>query len=162
MATTPRWLSDDEQRAWRAWMRMVLLVESEVARDLTRDSGLSMPDYHVLAAVSEAKDGRRRLSELANSMQWSPSRLSHHVSRMEQRGLVGRADCNEDARGAFVVITDKGWQAIQDAAPNHVESVRTHLFDALSPAQVAALIELAEKVIANAGDTCSSNSAAAI
>ncbi len=154
MTTEPRWLSDDEQRAWRAWMRMVLLVEAGVARDLTRDSGLSMPDYHVLAAVSEASDGRRRLSELANSMLWSASRLSHHVSRMEQRGLVERAECSEDARGAFVVITAKGLQAIQDAAPRHVESVRAFLIDALTPAQLATLTEIGETVIANSGETC--------
>jgi DNA-binding MarR family transcriptional regulator len=115
-----RWLTDDEQRAWRAYLRMVLLVDAAIARELVRDSGLSMPDYHVLAALSEADDHRRRLTDLAARMTWSPSRLSHHVTRMEQRGLVTRADCNEDARGAFVVLTARGWDAITAAAPDHV------------------------------------------
>lgn len=145
----PRWLTDAEQTAWRAYLRMVLLIDSQVARDLVRDSGLSMPDYHVLAAVSEAPDHRRRLTELANYMQWSPSRLSHHVSRMEQRGLVTRADCAEDARGAFVVITDKGHEAIKDAAPHHVESVREHLIDLLTPDQVQALTDIGQTVISH-------------
>lgn len=147
--TEPRWLTDAEQQAWRAYMRMVLLLDSQLARDLVRDTGLSMPDYHVLAAVSEAPDHRRRLTELATAMQWSPSRLSHHVSRMEQRGLVTRADCPEDARGAFVVLTGKGFAAIRSAAPQHVESVRKHLIDLLSAEQVQALTDIGRTVIAH-------------
>jgi len=149
--TEPRWLTEDEQRAWRSYLRMGLLLDSQVARDLSRDSGLSMPDYHVLSAVSEAPDHRRRLSELAGYMQWSPSRLSHHVSRMEQRGLVTRADCPEDARGAFVVITDKGLDAIRAAAPLHVASVRQHLIDLLTPEQLRSLTEISQIVISNLG-----------
>lgn len=147
-----KWLSDDEQRAWRAYRRMVLLVDAEIARELTRDSGLSMPDYQVLAALSEAADRRCRLSELAASMQWSASRLSHHVSRMEQRGLVERAECPSDARGAFVVLTDAGFAAIQAAAPDHVASVRRHLIDRLTPTQIAALSEIAETVSEHFGE----------
>ena len=148
------WLSDSEQRAWRAYRRMVLLVDAEVARDLTRDSGLSMPDYQVLAALSEAEDHRRRLTELAFDMQWSASRLSHHVSRMEQRGLVGRAECNEDLRAAYVVLTDAGWDAIKVAAPDHVTSVRAHLIDLLTPQEQEQLTALSEKVIAHFGEQC--------
>jgi len=147
-----RWLSDEEQRAWRAYRRMVLLVDAAVARELTRDSGLSMPDYQVLAALSEAEDLRCRLSELAASMQWSASRLSHHVSRMEQRGLVARAECPSDARGAFVVLTDTGFAAIRSAAPDHVASVRRHLIDRLTPAQLTALSEIAEAVSEHFGE----------
>jgi DNA-binding MarR family transcriptional regulator len=146
------WLSETEQRAWRAYRRMVLLVDAEVARDLTRDSGLSMPDYQVLAALSEAEDHRRRLTELAFDMQWSASRLSHHVSRMEQRGLVTRAECSEDLRAAYVVITDAGWAAIKAAAPDHVASVRAHLIDLLTPAEHAQLTTISEKVIAHFDD----------
>jgi DNA-binding MarR family transcriptional regulator len=148
------WLSDEEQRAWRAYRRMVLLVDAEVARELTRDSGLSMPDYQVLSALSEAADLRCRLSELATNMQWSASRLSHHVSRMEQRGLVRRADCASDARGAFVVVTEQGLDAIRRAAPDHVASVRRHLIDLLTPEQVAALSEIGETVISHFGEKC--------
>jgi DNA-binding MarR family transcriptional regulator len=152
-----RWLSEQEQRAWRAYLRMVLLLDAEVARDLARESGLSMPDYHVLAAVSEAPEQRLRLSELANSIQWSASRLSHHVSRMQQRGLVARAECDEDGRGAFVVLTDKGLQAIKDAAPGHVESVRKHLINVLTAEQLTALTQIGEAVIANFGESCLQN-----
>ncbi|MGI8760866.1 MAG: MarR family winged helix-turn-helix transcriptional regulator [Jatrophihabitantaceae bacterium] len=155
MATT-RWLSEAEQQAWRAYRRMVLLVDAQVARELNRDCGLSMPDYQVLAALSEAADHRCRLSELAAGMQWSASRLSHHVSRMEQRGLLTRTGCDEDARGAFVVLTRPGLQAIEDAAPDHVGSVRRHLIDLLSPAQLAALSEIGETVAAHFDETCPS------
>jgi DNA-binding MarR family transcriptional regulator len=148
------WLNEDEQRAWRAYRRMTLLVDAAVARELTRDSGLSMPDYHVLSTLSEAEGHRRRLTELAGRMQWSASRLSHHVTRMEQRGLVTRADCSEDLRAAYVVLTDVGWAAIEAAAPDHVESVRAHLIGALTPEELAALTAIGEKVIAQFGEGC--------
>jgi len=149
-----RWLSDEEQRAWRAYRRMVLLVDAAVARELTRDSGLSMPDYQVLSALSEAATHRRRLTELAARMQWSPSRLSHHVTRMQQRGLVCRADCNEDLRAAYVVLTEEGWDAIKAAAPDHVASVRAHLIDLLTPDEIAAITSIGEKVAAHFGEGC--------
>jgi DNA-binding MarR family transcriptional regulator len=148
------WLTDDEQRAWRAYRRMTRLVDSAVARELTRDTGLSMPDYTVLSALSEAEDHRRRLTELAARMQWSASRLSHHVTRMEQRGLVTRAECSEDLRAAYVVLTDAGWDAIRAAAPGHVDSVRTHLIDLLDPTELAAMTSIGEKVAAHFGENC--------
>ena len=157
MTANTRWLTAEEQSAWRAYLRMVLLLDSTIARELTRDSGLSMPDYHVLAAVSEAPDHQRRLSELATAMQWSTSRLSHHVSRMEQRSLVARAECAEDARGAFVTLTEKGLAAIQAAAPDHVASVRQHLIDVLSADQLAALRDVAETVVRHFGEACEPN-----
>jgi DNA-binding MarR family transcriptional regulator len=150
------WLTDDEQQAWRAYRRMVLLVDAEIARELTRDSGLSMPDYQVLSALSEAADHRQRLSELAFNMQWSASRLSHHVSRMEHRGLVTRADCDSDARGAYVVLTSAGFEAIKKAAPDHVASVRRHLIDLLSAEQLAGLTEIGQTVIGHFGEKCPS------
>lgn len=153
------WLTEDEQQAWRAYRRMVLLVDAEIARELTGDSGLSMPDYQVLSALSEAADRRQRLSELAVSMQWSPSRLSHHVSRMEQRALVTRAGCDSDARGAYVVLSDQGLDAIKQAAPEHVESVRRHLINLLTPEQLAALAQIAETVIGHFGEKCPSAAA---
>lgn len=149
-----RWLSDEEQRAWRSYRRMVLLADGAIARDLARDSGLSMPDYLVLSALSEALDHRRRLTELAGRMQWSPSRLSHHVTRMEQRGLVTRADCTEDLRAAYVVLTEAGWDAIVAAAPDHVRSVREHLIDLLEPDELDALRRIGEKVATHFGDHC--------
>jgi DNA-binding MarR family transcriptional regulator len=148
------WLDDDEQRAWRAYRRMVLLVDSAVARELSRDTGLSMPDYQVLSTLSEAEGHRRRLTDLASRMQWSPSRLSHHVTRMEQRGLVTRADCAEDLRAAYVVLSACGWEAIKAAAPDHVASVREHLIDLLTTEEIAAMTSIGEKVIAHFGEDC--------
>lgn len=156
----PKWLTEDEQRAWRAYRRLVLLVDSAIARELSRDSGLSMPDYLVLSTLSEADDHRRRLTELAARMQWSASRLSHHVTRMEQRGLVGRAGCSNDLRGAYVVLTDAGWQAIRAAAPDHVESVREHLIDLLSEDELAALVSIGAKITAHFGEQCIAAAAA--
>jgi DNA-binding MarR family transcriptional regulator len=152
--TEVRWLSEKEQRAWRAYRRMVLLADSAIARDLSRDSGLSMPDYQVLSSLSESPGHRRRLTELAAQMQWSPSRLSHQVSRMEQRGLIERADCETDLRGAVIVLTDAGWAAIQAAARDHVASVRRHLIGQLSADDLAALIQIGEKVASAFGEDC--------
>jgi DNA-binding MarR family transcriptional regulator len=156
----PNWLSPEEQRAWRAYLRIKLLVDSAVARDLSRDSGLSMPDYQVLSTLSEAEDHRRRLTDLAARMQWSASRLSHHVTRMEQRGLVMRAGCSSDLRGAYIVLTETGWDAIRGAAPNHVDSVRAHLIDLLSADEIAALTSIGNKVAAHFGEQCVNAAAA--
>jgi DNA-binding MarR family transcriptional regulator len=113
-----------------------------------------MPDYQVLSTLSEAEDHRRRLTELAFRMQWSASRLSHHVTRMEQRGLVTRAECSDDLRVAYVVLTDAGWEAIKAAAPDHVASVRRHLIDLLSPAELDAMTSIGEKVAVHFGENC--------
>jgi DNA-binding MarR family transcriptional regulator len=143
-----RWLDADEDRAWRAYRRMRLLLDAQITRDLAHDSGLSDPDYDVLSNLSEAADHRWRLNELAARMLWSRSRLSHHIARMEQRGLVRREECASDARGAFVVLTEGGLRAIQDAAPGHVASVRRHLVDVLTREQLRTLDEIATTVVA--------------
>lgn len=147
-AAEPRWLDDAEMRAWLAYRRMHLLLNAEINRDLARQAGLSEPDYDVLSNLTASGD-RRRLSELAAHMQWSKSRLSHHIDRMEQRGLVRREDCASDARGAFACLTRQGLRAIQAAAPDHVESIRRHLIDLLSDEQLAALAGISETVIAH-------------
>lgn len=146
MTQDPRWLTDAEQRAWLAYRRMFLLLNAQIARDLAQDSGLSDPDYDVLAALSASPDRRRRVSELADRMLWSRSRLSHHLARMQQRGLVVRRECPTDGRGAFVVLTEEGARTIERAAPDHVESVRRHLIDLLSPEQIEALTAIGETV----------------
>ncbi|TMR89760.1 MarR family winged helix-turn-helix transcriptional regulator [Nonomuraea basaltis] len=145
----PRWLDDAEFRAWIGYRRMRLLLDAEVGRDLLADSGLSMPDYDVLSALTSSEGHRRRLTELADRMLWSKSRLSRHISRMEERGLVAREECENDARGAVVVLTQDGLRTIQEAAPLHVESVRRHFIDLLSPEQLDALGAIAESVLAH-------------
>jgi DNA-binding MarR family transcriptional regulator len=148
MSTTePLWLDDAEARAWRGYMRMRTLLHAQLVRDLAREAGLSGPDYDVLSNVSEAEGRRVRLGDLAARMAWSKSRLSHHITRMERRGLVTREDCSSDGRGAFVVLTDAGLRAIQAAAPGHVASVRRHFIDLLSTEQLDALAEISQTVV---------------
>ncbi|MCG5445519.1 MarR family transcriptional regulator [Micromonospora sp. NIE79] len=147
-----RWLDEREDRAWRGYRRMRRLLDLELARELTQDAGLSEPDYDVLSDLSETPEGRLRLSELADRMLWSRSRLSHHLSRMQQRGLVTREECADDARGSIVVLTPAGRQAVESAAPGHVAAVRRHLIDLLTPAEVDALGELTHRVVDRLAD----------
>ena len=142
-----RWLTKAEERSWRAYRRMRTLLDLQVTRDLARDSGLSDADYDVLSTLTEVPDHRWRASELAARLLWSSSRLSHHVGRMERRGLVAREGCDADGRGATLTLTAKGWRTIQEAAPAHVESVRRHFVGLLSPDQIAALEEISQTVI---------------
>jgi len=143
----PRWLTDAEYRAWIGYRRMRARLDLQLARDLVRDSGLSEPDYDVLSTVSETAGHRMRLSELAMTMLWSKSRLSHHITRMQHRGLVTREECEEDGRGSFVELTPAGWQAIRAAAPHHVASVRENFIDLLSSDEIDALAAISEKVL---------------
>jgi DNA-binding MarR family transcriptional regulator len=152
MSTTePAWLDETEARAWRGYMRMRTLLHAQILRELAREAGLSGPDYDVLSNVSEAPGRRARLGDLAARMAWSRSRLSHHITRMERRGLVTREDCASDGRGAFVVLTDAGWRAIRGAAPGHVASVRRHFIDLLSREQLDALAEISRTVVRELG-----------
>ncbi|WP_326820496.1 MarR family winged helix-turn-helix transcriptional regulator [Streptosporangium sp. NBC_01639] len=151
--TDPRWLDEREFRAWLGYRRMRLLLDAQITRDLGHDSGLSDPDYDVLSALSDALDRRWRLNELAARMLWSKSRLSRHISRMEERGLVTREECATDARGADIVLTDGGLRAIEAAAPRHVESVRRHLIDLLTEEQIATLGDIADTVLAHLAET---------
>lgn len=159
MAKT-RWLDPGEERAWYGYRRMFLLLNAQVARDLAADSGLSDPDYDVLSNLSSAPGGRRRLSELAAHMLWSQSRLSHHVTRMEQRGLVRRELCAEDGRGSVLALTAEGRGSIRRAAPLHVASVRRHLIDLLTPEQLEVLGDIAETVVGRLGDPDRASSSA--
>lgn len=145
--TEPRWLDESEARTWRAYRRMRALLDLQLGRDLARDSGFSEADYDVLSNLSEAEGRRLRLSELAGLMLWSKSRVSHQVSRMEQRGLVTRRECESDARGADIVLTGAGWDAIVSAAPGHVDSVRAHFIDLLSAEQIKVLGDISEIVV---------------
>lgn len=143
----PRWLTEPEQRAWRGYRRMRALLDLQLSRDLARDSGLSETDYDVLSSVSEAPQQRLRLTELASWMMWSKSRLSHHITRMQQRGLVDREECETDGRGSVIVLTERGLRTIEAAAPAHVASVRRHVIDLLTPDELRALATLSRRVV---------------
>jgi DNA-binding MarR family transcriptional regulator len=147
MTTTEPWLTRDEQSAWRAWLDMHHQLESHLGRALAAGSDLSMADFGVLVVLTDVPDGRTRAYELGRALQWEKSRLSHHLTRMEKRGLIRRESCPSDARGAYVVVTDAGRTAIEAAAPAHVAEVRRLVFDALTPEQVAAMRTIAELVL---------------
>ncbi len=159
--TAPRWLGGTEMSAWLGYRRMRLLLDAQIARDLSADSGLSMPDYDVLSALSGSADHRWRLRDLAARMLWSKSRLSRHISRMEERGLVTREGCEDDARGSVVVLTDQGMRAIVTAAPEHVESVRRHFVDLLTPEQLAVLAQVADTVVSHLAEQSSAEQSSA-
>jgi len=146
----PRWLTDDEQRTWRSYLAMTELVRATIARDLMSASGMSEPEFTVLVHLSERSGREVRMSDLADGLGWSKSRLSHQVARMEARGLVERSGCPSDARGSFARLTAAGLAEIERAAPHHVHSVRRVLIDALDPDQLAALRTIADTVISRA------------
>ncbi|MFW3172275.1 MarR family winged helix-turn-helix transcriptional regulator [Geodermatophilus sp. CPCC 206100] len=143
----PRWLCADEQQAWRAWLYSTLLLQDRLDRELTHATGISHAYYEILVNLSEVPERRLRMSELADRCLSSRSRLSHAVSRLEERGWVRRQVCPDDGRGQLAVLTDEGFAALEAAAPVHVESVRTHLFDQLSPEQVEAMRDLGETLL---------------
>ena len=136
-----RWLTEDEQRAWRGLLRMTAQLNARMNRQLQDDYGISLTDYEVLVVLSEAPQGRRRVFEIADALAWEQSRVSHQLARMQRRGLVARQECPTDARGAFVVLTEAGRAAIERAAPAHVEMVRQLVFDGLSRDQLAVLTD---------------------
>ncbi len=149
IVTEPRWLDRREDRAWRGYRRMRALLDLQITRDLARDAGLSDADYDVLSSLSEADGHRGRLHELAGEMLWSMSRLSHHISRMEQRGLVTKQDHPTSSRAAVVALTPAGLRAITEAAPDHVASVRRHFIDLLTDEQIDALGDAAGAVVSH-------------
>ncbi|MEN1975501.1 MarR family winged helix-turn-helix transcriptional regulator [Cellulomonas olei] len=134
-----RWLSADEQQAWRAYRDGTARLMDVLAHDLEEQTGLSLGEYEVLVRLSEAPGRTLRMSELAGELAHSRSRLTHTVRRMEADGLVERAPCLEDARGVNCTMTDTGWRRLVEAAPAHVESVRERLVDVLTPQQLQAL-----------------------
>ncbi|GAA4890045.1 MarR family transcriptional regulator [Actinomycetospora straminea] len=126
---------------------MTAQLQAQLGRRLQADAGLSFADFDVLVALSE-RDGPLRVQELADGLQWEKSRLSHHLARMQKRGLVERQDCPDDARGAFIVLSADGRRAIEQAAPAHVEAVRSLVFDGLDDRQVEAWAAISDEVLA--------------
>src|ERR1700761_9538372 len=121
---TAAWLSEDEQQAWRTYLRMSSLLPAALNRQLQQDCGLTLPEYEVLVQLSEAPQGRLRPFQVCEALNWEQSRLSHQLTRMERRGLVSRHECEADGRGAFVELSRAGARAIGAAAPSHVATVR--------------------------------------
>jgi DNA-binding MarR family transcriptional regulator len=143
----PRWLTDEEKCAWMGWVFATRLFWEEIERDLAEDADMPFGYYDILVMLSEHPDRRMRMSELAEWTQSSRSRLSHAVSRLEELGWVRRESCPDDRRGQLAVLTDAGFAALEAAAPLHVESVRQHFFDVLTPEQVGQVSEITHALL---------------
>ncbi len=144
--TTP-WLSPAEQDAWRTFVRLRQKLDARLVRDLQAHSKLSGADYEILVALTDTADGRQRFQDLAKTVEWEQSRLSHQIARMIKRGLVAREECAEDARGVFVAITPVGREVIEAAAPQHAATVRRLVIDALSPDELATLARISSRIL---------------
>ena len=142
-----RWLTEEEQRAWRGLLRMTTQLNARMNRQLLQDFGISLADYDVLVVLSEAPASRLRVFEVADALAWEQSRVSHQLARMQRRDLITREDCASDARGAFAVLTEAGRAAIERAAPAHVETVRQLVFDGLTQDQLTTLTEVTSRVL---------------
>ncbi|MEU5790717.1 MarR family transcriptional regulator [Micromonospora purpureochromogenes] len=149
MDAMTRWLDPDEQRTWRAFLTASRALMDTLDRELQRDAGMPHAYYEILVRLSEAPGRQLRMSELADLTGSSRSRLSHAAARLEAAGWLRREDCPTDRRGQVAVLTDDGFAVLAAAAPGHVEGVRRHLFDALSPAQLDQLRRISETLVAH-------------
>lgn len=149
--TPTRWLTRDQQRAWRAYLDANRLLVEAIDQELQRDAGIPHAYYEILVRLSEAPGRRLRMSELADAATASRSRMSHAVARLEAMGWVRREECPTDRRGQVAALTDEGFAALEAAAPGHVTCVRESLFDLLTPDQVTGLREISDAVVEHLG-----------
>ncbi|GAA6524877.1 MarR family transcriptional regulator [Intrasporangium sp. DVR] len=132
------WLTEPEQRSWRAILRGTRLLETALD-DALHDSGLQLSEYEIISMLSESPSHRLRMSELAAMVVQSRSRLTHTAKRLEARGWVAREQCLGDRRGVELVLTPIGLDAVQEIAKVHVQSVRDNLVDIMTPEQFQAI-----------------------
>jgi DNA-binding MarR family transcriptional regulator len=144
----PRWLTAEEQRTWRAYQDLSLLLEDTLDQQLRHDAGLSHLHYSVLVFLFEAPERRLRMTDLAEQLKVARSRLTYVISRMTDEGWVRREGSPSDKRGQLAVLTDAGMTALENAAPGHVATVRAAVFDRLTPEQIQAFGEACETVLA--------------
>jgi DNA-binding MarR family transcriptional regulator len=149
--TETRWLSAEEQQAWRSFLTATQLLFSTLEAQLQQCSGIPHGYYEILVRLSEAPGRAMRMSNLAEVSTSSKSRLSHAVARLEERGWIRRTECPTDRRGQVAELTDEGFAALAAAAPGHVEQVRRSLIDALTPEQVTQLRQISEAIMSSAG-----------
>jgi DNA-binding MarR family transcriptional regulator len=143
-----RWLTAEEQQAWRAFLTAVHTLFSAVDGQLMRDSAIPHGYYEILVRLSEADGHALRMSQLAEASTSSKSRLSHAVARLEERGWVERLDCPTDRRGQIARLTEAGYAALDTAAAGHVTQVRRSLFDRLTAEQVTQLAAISAAIAA--------------
>src|ERR1700712_975881 len=142
-----RWLDEEEQRTWRAFLSATQLLFDQLDRELQRDAKIPHAYYEILVRLSESPERTLRMSQLADSTLSSRSRLSHAVSRLRESGWVERRSCPTHRRVHLPLLPSNGFPAPEAAAPGHVEGVRSHVFDPLTPEQVKALRELSETLL---------------
>ncbi|MFQ6392726.1 MarR family winged helix-turn-helix transcriptional regulator [Nocardia sp. KC 131] len=147
--TDPQWLDDVEMRAWLGFVRTRDLIAAAVGRDSSRESNLTYVEYSVLAFLADSPDHRLTFADLAAKLEWSQSRLSHQMTRMEKRGLVAREPIPDDARRTAARLTPRGNDVLSTAAPAHVDSVRRHMVDILDRRQLAALADIYDTLLAH-------------
>lgn len=138
----PRWLDPAQQRAWRAYIDGHQRLMTALNRQLQSDSDLSLPEYRILVLLSEAPDRRLRMSELADGVLSSRSRLTHQIRRLEDQHLVRRNTCEEDGRGVLAELTEEGMRCLEAAAPGHVEAVRRDFIDLLTSDQLDVIADV--------------------
>lgn len=143
----PRWLGEQEQVAWRTYLAASQAIEEAIQGQLQRDADIPHVYYEILVRLSEAPERMLRMSELAERSLSSRSRLSHAVSRLEERSWVRRQACVDDGRGMLAILTEQGLAAIEQAAPGHVNAVREQIFDRLTTEQVKQLQQIGEAII---------------
>jgi DNA-binding MarR family transcriptional regulator len=144
-ATAPKWLTPSEMVAWRSYIIASRQLLAALDADL-KEHDLTLPDYEILALLSDAPDRQMRMSELAKIALLSRSRLSHRMKVMEKAGWLKREPCPVDKRGYFAVMTPKGWKAIVAAAPDHVESVRARFLDHITKADQQVIAQIFERI----------------
>jgi DNA-binding MarR family transcriptional regulator len=143
------WLSATELRAFRAFMRVQMRMNYEMNRQLQSDNDLSLADYHVLNALTDAPGGRLQVADLAALIGWERSRASHQLRRLCERGLAQRVPSEDDGRATDAILTDAGREAIDAAAPGHVALVRRLFFDPLPDDLIAPLTAALEHIHVN-------------
>lgn len=141
-----RWLSTEQQRAWRAYLSGTARLNEALTRQLEQDADLSLSEYEILVRLSESPERTLRMSELASSLVHSRSRLTHTVNRLERRGLVRRETCLADGRGVNCVMTTEGFAHLEASAPGHVEAVRANLIDLLTDEELMTLGAAMERI----------------
>ena len=143
--TDEPWLNDTQQQVWRAFLAMRRDLDRAVEAQLS-EVGLSAADFALLVPLSEAPQHQLRARDLSRHIGWDRSRLSHHIRRMEQRGLLIRHRCDIDARGTHIQLTERGLSAVRTAAPGHAQTVRSCMFDQLSEQELQTLRVISERI----------------
>jgi DNA-binding MarR family transcriptional regulator len=143
---TTRWLTPEEQRAWRAYIAASQLLEDAIDRQLQQEAGMPHLYYSILATLSEAPHHCLRMTDLAERLKITRSRLTYAVTRLEKDGTVRREECRMDKRGSLAILTDEGTALLERTAPGHVETVRASLFEHLTEQQVGQLEEICTEV----------------